>query len=99
MEREIDGKTFKHGRSLSQELQDRVAEFIARHLDAFAWTAADIPGINPDFLCHRPTMDPKVRPIRQRRRKFNEERRRSYENKRKSYSRLATSGKFSTPSG
>jgi len=32
-------------------------------------------GIDPDFLCHRLTMDPKVRPVRQRRRKFNEERR------------------------
>jgi len=32
-------------------------------------------GIDLDFLCHRLTMDPKVRPVRQRRRKFNEERR------------------------
>jgi len=34
-----------------------------------------MPGIDPDFLCHRLTMDPKVRPVRQRRIKFNEERR------------------------
>ncbi|XP_068498312.1 uncharacterized protein [Phaseolus vulgaris] len=34
-----------------------------------------MPGIDPDFLCHHLTMDPKVRPVRQRRRKFNEERR------------------------
>jgi len=34
-----------------------------------------MPGIGPDFLCHRLTMDPKVRPVCQRRRKFNEERR------------------------
>jgi len=33
-----------------------------------------MPGINPDFLCHHLTMDPKVRPVRQRMRKFNEER-------------------------
>jgi len=32
-------------------------------------------GIDPDFLCHHLTMDPKVHPVRQRRRKFNEERR------------------------
>jgi len=43
-------------------------------MDAFAWSASDMPGINPDFLCHHLTMDPKVRPVRQRRRKFNEER-------------------------
>ena len=47
---------------------------ISRHLDAFAWTAADMLGIDPDFLCHRLTVDAKVRPVRQRRRKFNEER-------------------------
>jgi len=33
-----------------------------------------MPGIDPDFLCHHLTMNPKVRPVRQRRRKFNEER-------------------------
>ena len=75
VEREIRGKTFKLGWSLSQESQDRVAEVIARHLDAFAWTTADMPGIDLDFLCHQLTIDPMVRPIRQRRKKFNEERR------------------------
>ena len=52
-----------------------MAEVISRHLDDFAWSASDMPGIDPDFLCHRLTMDPKVRPVRQRRRKFNKERR------------------------
>ena len=31
-------------------------------------------GIDPDFLCHHLSMDTTVRPVRQRRRKFNEER-------------------------
>ena len=34
-----------------------------------------MPGIDPDFLCHRLAIDPQVRPVRQRRRKFNEKRR------------------------
>jgi len=34
-----------------------------------------MPSIDPDLLSHCLTMDPKVRPVRQRRRKFNEERR------------------------
>jgi len=33
-----------------------------------------MPEIDPDFLCHRLTMDEKVRPVIQRRRKLNEER-------------------------
>jgi len=75
LERETSGKMFKLGKSSSQESQDQVAKVIARHLDAFAWSASDMPGIDPDFLCHRLTMDPQVRPVRQRRRKFNKERR------------------------
>ena len=75
VERQIGGKIFKLGRLLSQEEQDEVAVVISRHSDAFVWTASDMPGIDLDFLCHHLTMDAKVRPVRQRRRKFNEERR------------------------
>jgi len=74
VEREIGGKMFKLGRLLSQEEQEGVAGVISRHLDAFAWSASDMPGIDPDFLCHHLSMDATVRPVCQRRRKFNEER-------------------------
>ena len=66
LEREIEGKNFKLGKSLGQETQDQIAEVIARHLDTFAWSTSDMSDIDLDFLCHRLTMDPKVRPIRQR---------------------------------
>ena len=36
LEREIEGKVFKLGRSLEGELQDQIAKVIERHLDAFA---------------------------------------------------------------
>jgi len=75
VERRIGGKTFKLGRLLSQEEQDEVAEVISRNLDAFAWSASDMPSIDPNFLCHHLSMDATVRLLRQRRRKFNEERR------------------------
>ncbi|XP_068487012.1 uncharacterized protein [Phaseolus vulgaris] len=74
LEREIGGKMLKLGNSLGQAAQDQIVEVIARHLDAFAWSASDMPDIDLDFLCHRLTMDPQVRPIRQRRREFNKER-------------------------
>jgi len=64
VERQIGGKVFKLGRLLSQEEQDEVAAVISHHLDAFAWTAANMPGIDPDFLCHHLTMNAKVRPVR-----------------------------------
>jgi len=64
VERLIGGKMFKLGRLLSQGEQEEVAAVISHHLDAFVWTAADMPGIDPDFLCHHLTMDAKVRPVR-----------------------------------
>ncbi|XP_068498200.1 uncharacterized protein [Phaseolus vulgaris] len=54
VDKNIGGKTFKLGRLLSQEEQEAVAEVISRHLDAFAWSASDMPDIDPDFLCHHP---------------------------------------------
>ena len=66
---------FKLGKSLGQETQDLITKVIARHLDAFAWSSSNMLGVDPDFLCHHLTMDPQVRPVRQRRRKFNDERR------------------------
>jgi len=75
LEKKINDKTFKLGKTLDGETQNQIAKVISRHLDAFAWSASDMSGIDPDFLCHRLAMDPQVRPIRQRRLKFNEEKR------------------------
>jgi len=75
LEKKIGGKAFKLGKTLVGETQDQIAKVMNRHLNVFAWSASDMPGIDPDFLCHRLAMDPQVKPIRQRRRKFNEEKR------------------------
>ena len=75
VEVDIRGKRFKLGGSLDEEERGLIAGVIEKHMGAFAWSASDMPGIDPNFLCHRLSMDPKVRPVRQRRRKFNEERR------------------------
>ena len=99
LEREIGGKVFKLGRSLEGELQDQIAKVIERHLDAFAWSASDMPGIDPDFLCHHLAMDTQVRPIRQRRRKFHEERRQAIRDETQNSSPQAISGRSSTLSG
>jgi len=68
VEKEIGGKMFKLGQSLSKESQDQVVEVIARHLDAFAWSAADMPGIDPDFLYgpQRLACPPKKTEVQQR---------------------------------
>jgi len=64
VETEIQGKRFKLGGSLNDDTRRQIVEVIESHLDAFAWSASNMPGIDPDFLCHRLTMDPHVRPVR-----------------------------------
>ena len=60
VEVDIKGKKFKLGGSLGEEERGLIAGVIEKHMGAFAWSASDMPGIDPDFLCHRLSMDPKV---------------------------------------
>jgi len=60
-EREIKGKKFKLGTSLCKELKDKIANVILENMNAFAWSSADMPRINPNFLCRRLTMDERVK--------------------------------------
>jgi len=61
-EKEIGGKKFKLNMSICQELQDKIAGVISKLMNAFAWSSAKMLEIDPD-LCHRLTMDEKVRTI------------------------------------
>jgi len=71
----IKGKNFKLSTSLGKELENKIVDVISESMDAFAWWSADMPEIDPDFLCHWLTMDERVKPMVQRRRKFNEDKR------------------------
>ena len=75
MEAEIGGRRLKLGGPLGEDTRRQISGVIEKNMGAFAWSASNMPGIDLDFLCHRLAMDPQVRPVRQRRRKFNEERR------------------------
>jgi len=44
-------------------------------MDAFSWSTADMPDIDPYFLCHHLTIDVGMKPVMQGRQKFNEEKR------------------------
>ncbi|XP_068466335.1 uncharacterized protein [Phaseolus vulgaris] len=61
LEKKINDKTFKLGKTLDSETQDQITRVISRHMDAFAWSTSDMPGIDPDFLCHRLAMDPQIK--------------------------------------
>lgn len=67
----------KIGTTLSQEAENGLVEFLRHNTDVFAWSTSDMPGVDPDFICHRLSLDPKAKPIAQRKRRFSEDKRKA----------------------
>ncbi|KAK8935966.1 hypothetical protein KSP39_PZI012929 [Platanthera zijinensis] len=53
---------------LTPEAQGKMLECIQKNVDIFAWSAAEMPGIDADVACHRLNLDPEARPVRQKKR-------------------------------
>ena len=45
-------KFFLLGSSLSSTERLEVLEFLTSNIEVFAWTPYDMPGIDPNFICH-----------------------------------------------
>jgi hypothetical protein len=58
--------TTKISTDLSQELECKLIAFLRLNADLFAWTPADMPGIDPDFIFHNLMIDPRSKPVRQK---------------------------------
>lgn len=65
----------KLGITLSKEFEEGLIDLLRRNSDAFAWTAADMPGIDSEFICHHLTMNPNAHPVAQRKRRLSDEKR------------------------
>ena len=52
-------------------LKQSLATFLRSNVDLFAWTAADIPGINPEFMSHRLSVFLGSKPVAQKRRRMS----------------------------
>nr|KYP66646.1 Retrovirus-related Pol polyprotein from transposon 297 family [Cajanus cajan] len=62
-------------RQLSPDLQQQLEAEILQNADLFAWSSADMPGIDADFICHRLAIHKEARPLAQSKRKVGGERR------------------------
>ncbi|XP_057730621.1 uncharacterized protein LOC130945952 [Arachis stenosperma] len=70
---EVEKFTFVN-KNLPHELKEPLIEMIRANSDLFAWTPADMPGIDPKIISHHLAVKTEARPVAQRRRKMSAER-------------------------
>jgi len=54
-------------------MEENLKHTLKRNLDVFAWSAKDMPAIDPNFICHQLAIDPMARVVQQRKRKMSME--------------------------
>ncbi|KAJ4720741.1 Retrovirus-related Pol polyprotein from transposon opus [Melia azedarach] len=67
-------KVVKVGTQLTSDVRTSLVEFLVEYSDVFAYSHSDMPGISPSIISHRLNVDSVHRPVRQKRRAFNQER-------------------------
>ncbi|KAF8088966.1 hypothetical protein N665_0523s0012 [Sinapis alba] len=67
-------RTVGIGSELSIDLTTELTTFLRANKSTFAWTTADIPGIDSTITSHRFNVDPTYKPIKQKHRKLGPER-------------------------
>ena len=59
---------------MSDEIKEALIELLRKNKASFAWSAADMPGIDPSIIYHELNVDPSFKPVKQKRRKLGVER-------------------------
>ena len=62
-------KNFKIGKDLPKLARAQLVACLKENADLLAWSAADMPEIDPSVTCHKLAVDPGVSIVAQRRRK------------------------------
>ena len=63
-------KTTRIGTMLNLRMRTRLIQFLKENLDVFAWSHEDMSGISPEVIQHKLNVNPKRKPVQQRRRAF-----------------------------
>ncbi|KAM1485759.1 hypothetical protein ACFX2I_000030 [Malus domestica] len=56
----------KIGTTLSPPIRLALISFLQENIEVFAWSYEDMPDISPDIICHRLSIDPKTKLMRQK---------------------------------
>jgi len=69
-----NGRTLKLGTSLQQEQRDILTPTLISNTDLFAWSTADLPGVDPQVAVHKLSAYKEARYVSQKKWKLGEER-------------------------
>ncbi|KAK3037306.1 hypothetical protein RJ639_032068 [Escallonia herrerae] len=69
-----ENKTVCIGSNLKEDTKLKLVNLLRTYADIFAWTATDMPGIDPEIITHRLNIDPTNKPVKQMKRTFAPER-------------------------
>ncbi|XP_025640864.1 uncharacterized protein [Arachis hypogaea] len=61
------------GEALEGADRAKLIRILRQNADLFAWTPDDMPGINPEVICHKLAIDKTVQPVAQKKRNLGEE--------------------------
>jgi len=61
------GKKVKIRADLDARMEADLYQVLRSNLISFAWTASDMPGIDPNLICHRLNLNPRIKAKVQRR--------------------------------
>ncbi|KAM1937255.1 hypothetical protein ACFX15_014438 [Malus domestica] len=64
----------KIGTTFLPPIRLTLISLLQENTEVFAWSYEDMPGISPDIICHRLSIDLKTKPVRQKRRSYDAER-------------------------
>ncbi|KAG7559356.1 Integrase catalytic core [Arabidopsis thaliana x Arabidopsis arenosa] len=74
LEEDKPDRKVRIGATLTSEIKEALIELLRKNKTSFAWSAADMPKIDPDIICHKLNVDPSFKPVKQKRRKLGVER-------------------------
>ncbi|RDX93464.1 Retrovirus-related Pol polyprotein from transposon 17.6, partial [Mucuna pruriens] len=70
-----EGQTTKIRTTMSLEEEKMLVAVLKSNYDVFAWSAQDMPDVDPNFMCHQLSVDEQAKPVAQKKRKMGEEKR------------------------
>ena len=72
--RNDSSRVVRIGSGMDEVIKGELVKCLQSHADIFAWSHEDMPGIDPEVACHKLAIRKGTKPVRQKRRCFNQER-------------------------